>query len=116
MTTRLEELVSMRDFINSEIQAELERSGGASFQAEMIIHRACELYGVEADDIKAGRRTNEVMRARRAASWLLRRHGLSLPKIGKLLNCDHTTVLYACRKVDTSPAVRALLLGLENAA
>jgi chromosomal replication initiation ATPase DnaA len=111
--SRLDELRAMRDFIDREIQAEIERMGDLSRQAEALIYRACHLYGVEVEDVMGGRRTASVIRARHAAAWLLRRHGLSLPKIGGLLNCDHTTVLYACRKIDAAAPVRSLLVGLE---
>lgn len=114
MSTRLERLRDMRAWIDSEIAHEVEHM--ASTGADWILARACALYGVEVSDVLAGGRKQQEVRARQAAAWLLRRCNLSFPHIGSILGCDHTTALYACRKIDASPSVRALLLGLEAAA
>jgi chromosomal replication initiation ATPase DnaA len=103
----------MREWIDAEIQAEVELLANRSGQVEQTIVRACNLYDVSLDDVIRGSRRPRAIMARQAAAWLLRRHGLSYPKIGKALACDHTTALYACRKIDASPATRALLIGLE---
>jgi chromosomal replication initiation ATPase DnaA len=110
---RLDQLRSMRDFLDREIAIELDRLGEMSAHVEGIILRACALYNAEAQDVRAGRRDRQSSSARHGAAWLLRRHGLSLPQIGVLLGCDHSTVFYACRKVEASPGAKALLIGLE---
>ncbi len=59
-----------------------------------------------------------VTRARHEAMWLLREVlGLSFPAIAQMLGrYDHTTVLYACRKIESemamNPAYRNILLSL----
>lgn len=114
--TRLDELRIMRDFLDREIAAELDRLDATDETCAGIIARAARLYDVEPDDVFGGNRHRRPTLARHAACWMLRNHaGLSLPRIGDVLGIDHTTVLHACRKVDGSPAIRALLLGLEVA-
>lgn len=109
--TRLERLRQMRDLIDREIREEVERL--AAMGGDQIIARCCALYGAEVEMVLKGSRRRESIRARQAAAWLLRRNELSFPQIGRILGVDHTTVLHACRKIDASPATRALLLGLE---
>ena len=112
--SRLDDLRTMRDFIDREIATELERLDAADEACANIISRAARLYDVEPDDIFGQNRHRRPTLARQAACWMLRNHaGLSLPCIGGILGIDHTTVLYACRKIDGSPSARALLLGLE---
>ena len=115
-TTYLEELRAMRDWFDRRIAAELDRLEVTDEMCAGIIERAARLYDVEPDDIFGRNRKRRPALARQAACWMLRNHaGLSLNRIGDVLGIDHTTVLYACRKVDAAPAMRALLLGLEVA-
>lgn len=113
--TRLDDLRTMRDFIDREIDAEL-RLQAAPLGSDSAIQRAAELYGIAPAEVISGSRRPHVVKARQGAAWLLRSKGLSLPQIGFLLGCHHTTVLHACRKIDASPSTRALLLGLEAVA
>jgi chromosomal replication initiation ATPase DnaA len=104
----------MRTWIDAEIKAEIERL--SAMGGELVVARACALYGADPEDVLKGSRKTQNIRARQASAWLLRRNGLSYPQIGHILGVDHTTALYACRKIDGSPSVRALLLGIEAAA
>lgn len=110
MSARLERLREMRAWIDAEIEHELSHHISRD-----LIREAADLYGVAPVDIVGGKRTHAVSKARHAAAWLLRRTGMSYPEIGRSIGCDHTSALYACRKIDASPAVRALLVGLEAA-
>ena len=116
MSTRLQRLREMREWIDAEIEVEM-RLLGAPLGADSLVSKAAHLYGVApADMITENRTKPQVAKARHAAAWLLHEAGMSYPQIGKILAyADHTTVLYACRKIDASPSVRALLLGLEAA-
>lgn len=117
--SRLDELRAMRDFLDREIAAEVRLHIESELpvpelDTKGIIVRAAELYGVRPNDIASGTRKAQVVRARQAAAWLLHRAGLSYPSIAVVLGyADHTSALYGCRKIDTSPSIRALLLELE---
>ena len=116
--SRLDELRAMRDFIDREIAAEVRlriesETPPPPLDTRGFIVRAADLYGVRPDQITSGTRRAQVVRARQAAAWLMHRAGMSYPSIGAVLGLHHTTALYACRKIDGSPTVRALLVGLE---
>lgn len=106
--TRLDTLRAMREFIDREIDAEIKMLD-APLATTSLVQRAADLYGVAVADITAGNRTPQVTKARQAAAWILREQELSLPQIGRILGLHHTTVLHACRKIDASPTIRALL-------
>jgi chromosomal replication initiation ATPase DnaA len=107
--TRLDELYRMRTRIAAEIDY-YERAGLT--RTEHVIQSAANLYGVTAEAVLSPSRDAQDVRARQAACWLLRARGLTLPAIGRALGRDHTTVLYACNKIDADPARRALLYAL----
>lgn len=109
--TRLERLREMRAWLDAEIAHEERNSCDE-------IHRAAQFYGVDVSDVLDARlQSAPVTRARHAAAWLLHRRGLSLSEVARLLGYrDRKTVMYACSKIDRSPAVRALLIGIEAAA
>jgi chromosomal replication initiation ATPase DnaA len=114
--SRLDELYRIRDRVCAEI-AYIERLGYEIDNIERIratpvahiIAAAADLYGVDVDDVLSTSRADRAVRARQGACWLLRGHGMSLPEIGRALGRDHTTVLYACRKIDADPGRRSLL-------
>ena len=66
-----------------------------------IINAIASYYKITADEIYGQSRTAGIARARQIAMYLCREQtNLSLPKIGQLFGGrDHTTVMYACRKV-----------------
>ena len=105
-TTRLDDLRAMRDFIDREIVTEL---GG---RCQLAIEQAAGLYDVTTTDILGRSRQRQVTQARMAAAWLMRREGKSFREIGSALAIDHSTAVHACKKIDLSPGVRALLIGL----
>jgi chromosomal replication initiator protein len=74
-----------------------------------VIDAAADLYCVSVQAVLSQNRSPRVVKARQAACWILRAQEWSLPRIGEALGRDHTTVLYACRKVDASPSTKALL-------
>lgn len=63
-------------------------------------------FGVTQADIISQRQDRRTARARHVAMWLCRHDtGASLPKIGKAFGGrDHTSVLYAIRKIDAELA------------
>ena len=76
----------------------------ADISAEDIIGRVANLTNVRADDIVGPSRRKEVTEARHLSVYLCRDLlGLSLATIGMHFGGrDHTTALYACKKVQTS--------------
>ncbi len=66
-----------------------------------IISATASYFKLTVDDLYGSSRSQQIATARQIAMYLCReRTGLSLPKIGQLFgNRDHTTVIYACRKI-----------------
>jgi len=66
-----------------------------------IITMTAEYFKLTVDDLYGSSRSQAVAQARQIAMYLCReRTNLSLPKIGQLFGGrDHTTVIYACRKI-----------------
>lgn len=73
------------------------------------VARAADFYGVSVSEVLSESREPLVVRARQAGMWLLRARGVSFTAIGRVFNRDHTTVMFACEKIDRDPALRALL-------
>ena len=67
-----------------------------------VLEAVSRAFGVSNDRLLGRERTREVALPRQIAMYLLREEGgVSLPKIGKLIGGrDHTTVIYACDKVN----------------
>jgi chromosomal replication initiator protein len=65
-----------------------------------INEAVCRYYQLSKDDINGTSRIKAIAMARQIAMYLCREMtDLSLPKIGELFGRDHTTVMYACKKV-----------------
>jgi chromosomal replication initiator protein len=69
---------------------------------EKVIEVVCDFYNVSKKEVLSNSRKKEVVLPRQVIMYLLREElKLSLPSIGvKLGNKDHTTVGYACEKVE----------------
>lgn len=113
MTERLDHLYRLRIGLAAQIlEAEEEARQLGLLPAVMTggaLKVAADLYDVQVEQILSDARNVNAARARQAVCWLLRARGFSLPTIGKIVGRDHTTVLYACNKIDRDPAIRALL-------
>ncbi|WP_431805124.1 chromosomal replication initiator protein DnaA [Microbacterium sp. bgisy203] len=66
-----------------------------------IIAATAQYFRLSVDDLYGSSRSQSIATARQIAMYLCReRTNLSLPKIGQLFgNRDHTTVMYACKKI-----------------
>jgi len=66
-----------------------------------IITSTAAYFKLTVDDLYGSSRSQQIAIARQIAMYLCReRTNLSLPKIGQLFgNRDHTTVMYACKKI-----------------
>jgi len=75
--------------------------------ARTILREVAEKHGVLIEDIVGRRRQAKFMKARREACWRLYNETLwSLPKIGRFLNKDHTSILAAVRRCEKLGMVR----------
>ncbi|MGQ7788259.1 MULTISPECIES: chromosomal replication initiator protein DnaA [unclassified Nesterenkonia] len=83
----------MRDLISDDHVQEIT--------AEQIINATAEYYSFTVDDLMSKSRNRTLVTARQIAMYLLRElTEMSLPKIGQALGGrDHTTVIYAERKI-----------------
>jgi len=73
--------------------------------AEKIIDKVAKKYGVTASDVRGKSRTKEISTARHVSIYMIRTlTDLSLPKIGKLFNRNHATVLSSLKTVKTDMA------------
>ncbi|MDD5606617.1 MAG: chromosomal replication initiator protein DnaA [Candidatus Pacebacteria bacterium] len=70
--------------------------------ADKIIQTVCDFYNISQREILSKTRKKEVVLPRQTIMYLLREEiNLSLPSIGvKIGNKDHTTVGYACEKIE----------------
>ena len=65
-----------------------------------INEAVCRYYQLTKEDMNGTSRVKAIAMARQIAMYLCREMtDLSLPKIGELFGRDHTTVMYACKKV-----------------
>ena len=68
--------------------------------ARQVVNAAAAQVGVTPDAVMSDIRTTDVVLARHVAMYVLRtRHHLSYSEIGKLLDRDHSTVMYGYRKI-----------------
>lgn len=75
---------------------------GADLQPRDVLDAVSKAFGISNERILGRERTREVALPRQIAMYLLRQEGgVSLPQIGELIGGrDHTTVIYACDKVN----------------
>lgn len=68
---------------------------------DKIIDTVCKKYGVLPDELKSKTKTNSIANARQIAMYILRKTtDLSLPKIGKVFNRDHSTAISSINKIE----------------
>jgi len=69
---------------------------------KLVIRMVTEYYGVSLCDLVSRRRGAALVRPRQVAMYLARMlTKRSLPAIGRLLDRNHSTILYGCRKIAT---------------
>ncbi|MBS44541.1 MAG: chromosomal replication initiator protein DnaA [Nocardioides sp.] len=79
----------------------IPEGGEPEITAHLIVHQTAAYFGVTVDDLAGPSRSRHLVMARQIAMYLCRElTELSLPRIGKQFgNRDHTTVMYADRKI-----------------
>jgi len=69
----------------------------------LIISQVCKFYSLEEQVIRGTNKSKGTAEARQIAMYLIRKlTNLSLPDIGREFNRDHSTALYAIRKVEVA--------------
>ena len=88
----------------SRAMADMFKSEGASLPTpSLIISQVCKFYSVDEEKIRGTLKNRGTTEARQVAMYLIRKlTNLSLPDIGKEFARDHSTVLYAIRKVEVA--------------
>ena len=73
-----------------------------SVTTDKIVEKVAKDFNIRVNDLKFGRRTQNIALARQVAMYLMRKVlGYSLKEIGVFFGGkDHTTVMYACEKIE----------------
>jgi len=80
---------------------------------DLIISEVCRFYSIEESILRSTQKTKNTAEARQIAMYLIRKMtNLSLPDIAKEFGKNHTTVLYAIRRVEEE--VRNTANGLQD--
>ena len=67
---------------------------------DKIIEKVADYYNIKEKEIKSISRKKEFVYPRHIAMYLIRKHlKISFPTIGDIFKRDHTTIIYACGKV-----------------
>ena len=89
--------------ISRAIDDMFKSEGNALPTAPLIISQVCKFYNVDESVIRGTQKNKGTAEARQVAMYLIRKlTNLSLPDIGKEFAKDHSTVLYAIRKVEVA--------------
>ena len=87
--------------ISRAIDDMFKSEGNALPTPNLIITQVCKFYSVDETILRGTQKTKGIAEARQIAMYLIRKlTNLSLPDIGKEFARDHSTVLYAIRKVE----------------
>ena len=89
--------------ISRAIDDMFKKEGNAVATPSLIISQVCKFYSVDETVLRGTLKNKGTTEARQMAMYLIRKlTNLSLPDIGKEFARDHSTVLYAIRKVEAS--------------
>ncbi|MGV9792601.1 chromosomal replication initiator protein DnaA [Gordonia sp. NPDC003422] len=89
------------------LQALLPNSGTLEVSAASILVITAEYFDISVDELRGPGKTRSLAQARQISMYLCRElTDLSLPKIGETFDRDHTTVMYAERKIRKEMAER----------
>ena len=87
--------------ISRAIDDMFKSEGNALPTPSLIISQVCKFYSVDEEKIRGTLKNKGTTEARQVAMYLIRKlTNLSLPDIGKEFARDHSTVIYAIRKVE----------------
>ena len=89
--------------ISRAIDDMFKSEGNALPTPSLIISQVCKFYSVDETVLRGTQKNKGTAEARQVAMYLIRKlTNLSLPDIGKEFAKDHSTVLYAIRKVEVA--------------
>ena len=89
--------------ISTVISDMFKTEGNALPTPGLIIGQVCKFYNIDESVLRGTQKNKGTAEARQIAMYLTRKlTNLSLPDIGKEFDRDHSTVLYAIRKVEVS--------------
>ena len=89
--------------VSRAIDDMFKSEGNALPTPGLIISQVCKFYNLEEAVIRGTQKNKGTAEARQIAMYLIRKlTNLSLPDIGKEFGRDHSTVLYAIRKVEVA--------------
>jgi len=89
--------------ISRAIDDMFKSEGNALPTPSLIISQVCKFYSVDEEKLRGTLKNKGTSEARQVAMYLIRKlTNLSLPDIGKEFAKDHSTVLYAIRKVEVA--------------
>ena len=89
--------------ISRAIDDMFKSEGNALPTPSLIISQVCKFYSVDESVLRGTQKNKGTAEARQVAMYLIRKlTNLSLPDIGKEFARDHSTVLYAIRKVEVA--------------
>jgi len=102
----------------AEVEQTVAQSGQPTSSAPdvlTIVEKVSAAFDLSATELMSQSRLRGVLRARQVAMYLARElTGLSYPQLAIAFGRDHTTVLHACRKMETEMANDATLSGRVN--
>lgn len=79
-----------------------KQSSDISLESQKVLQKVAQAYNFTVDDLINHDRTPSLVQARHIVMYLLRTDlALSFPNIAVLLDRDHTTILYGCKKVQS---------------
>ena len=89
--------------ISRAIEDMFKSEGNALPTPSLIISQVCKFYNIDEVILRGSQKNKGTAEARQCAMYLIRKlTNLSLPDIGKEFARDHSTVLYAIRKVEVA--------------
>ena len=87
--------------VSRVIEESFKTEGSALPPPALIVSQVCKFYSIEESVLRGTLKKKNIAEARQIAMYLIRNlTNLSLPDIGKEFDRDHTTVLYAIRRVE----------------
>ena len=89
--------------VSKVIEDSFKTEGNALPTPALVISQVCKFYSIDESVLRGTLKKKNVAEARQMAMYLIRNlTNLSLPDIGKEFGRDHSTVLYAIRRVETA--------------
>lgn len=83
-----------------KVKGSIVNSVGGVSKLDKTINLVCKIHDISKDHLLGGAGGGLAIKARRCLSVALRAGGWSLPRIGKLINRDHTSILHNLRQFE----------------